>query len=201
MNYDKIILELLSRVQELEEQMEIVNDKLLKLKTLNNNGEDIDQGDTQGDITRTKAREEAMKIIRTKFPEYIVEKASRNEGSGIKIIKPGIEEERAIIIKFFYSKTYDKNSDGIEHAWHTVNLDDIIGSFIDFVMFSVVDKNGNSNFLIYKPSELGLYSEKYRSKPSEQLHLYFYIENDKAFEIRENKVDVSDHLNNWSVLE
>ena len=64
MNYDKIILELLSRVQELEEQMEIVNDKLLKLKTLNNNGEDIDQGDTQGDITRTKAREEAMKIIR-----------------------------------------------------------------------------------------------------------------------------------------
>ena len=33
MNYDKIILELLSRVQELEEQMEIVNDKLLKLKT------------------------------------------------------------------------------------------------------------------------------------------------------------------------
>lgn len=36
MNYDKIILELLSRVQELEEQMEIVNDKLLKLKTLNN---------------------------------------------------------------------------------------------------------------------------------------------------------------------
>ena len=201
MNYDKIILELLSRVQELEEQMEIVNDKLLKLKTLNNNGEDIDQGDTQGDITRTKAREEAMKIIRTKFPEYIVEKASRNEGSGIKIIKPGIEEERAIIIKFFYSKTYDKNSDGIEHAWHTVNLDDIIGSFIDFVMLSVVDKNGNSNFLIYKPSELGLYSEKYRSKPSEQLHLYFYIENDKAFEIRENKGDVSDHLNNWSVLE
>ena len=58
-----------------------------------------------------------MKIIRTKFPEYIVGKASRNEGSGIKIIKPGIEEERAIIIKFFYSKTYDKNS-----GWHRVRL-------------------------------------------------------------------------------
>ena len=38
-----------------------------------------------------------------------------------------------------------KIQDGIEYAWHTVNLDDIIGSFIDFVMFSVVDKNGNSN--------------------------------------------------------
>lgn len=199
MNYDKIILELLSRVQILEEQMAEVKSELANRY---DEHEDDDEEDVarQGEVTRSQAREKAIKIIQSKFPDYLVEKASRKEGSGIKVIKPDIDSKRAIFIKFFHSKTYEHRTGAFEHAWHTVNLNDIIGTYIDYCMFSVLDKNGNWNFLIYEPDELGLYNEQNRSAKSELLHLYFVIEDGKAKEVRENTVDVTDHLNNWDVL-
>jgi len=198
-NYDKIILELLSRVQTLEEQMAEVKSELANRY---DEHEDDDEEDVarQDEVTRSQAREKAIKIIQSKFPDYLVEKASRKEGSGIKVIKPDIDSKRAIFIKFFHSKTYEHRTGAFEHAWHTVNLNDIIGTYIDYCMFSVLDKNGNWNFLIYEPDELGLYNEQNRSAKSELLHLYFVIEDGKAKEVRENTVDVTDHLNNWDVL-
>lgn len=198
MNYDKIILELLSRVQTLEEQISEVK---AKLATHADDYEDeVDQCDGQDEVTRSKARDKAIKIIQSKFPDYFVEKASRKEGSGIKVIKSDATSKRAIILKFFHSKTYEHRTGGYEHAWHTINLDDIIGTYIDYCIFSVVDKKGDWNFLIYEPSELGIYNDENRSANSELLHLYFVIENGKAKEVRENTIDVTDHLNNWEVL-
>jgi len=68
-------------------------------------------------------------------------------------------------------------------------------------MFSVVESNGNWNFFIYEPDELGMYYENNRSSDNEILHLYFVVKDGKAIEVRENTVDVSDHLNNWHVLD
>jgi len=67
-------------------------------------------------------------------------------------------------------------------------------------MFSYVDSNGNWNFFIYEPDELGMYNDENRSDNSEILHLYFTVKDGKAFEVREKTVDVSDHLNNWNML-
>ncbi len=198
MNYDKIILELLSRVQTLEEQMAEVKSELAN--RYDEHEDDDEDVARQDEVTRSQAREKAIKIIQSKFPDYLVEKASRKEGSGIKVIKPDIDSKRTIFIKFFHSKTYEHRTGAFEHAWHTVNLNDIIGTYIDYCMFSVLDKNGNWNFLIYEPDELGMYNEQNRSAKSELLHLYFVIEDGKAKEVRENTVDVTDHLNNWDVL-
>lgn len=199
MNYDKIILELMSRVQVLEEKVTDVQSELKSLK--DEVDEDLLEEDSgvAGDFTRSKARDKAMKMIQSKFPDCFVEKASRLEGSGIKIMKPDVGAKRAVIIKFYHSKTYEHRS-GYEHAWHTINLEEIIGSIYDYCLFSVVDKNGNWNFFLYEADELGEYRDENRSADSNQLHLYFVVEDGKATEVREKTVNVTDHLNNWDVI-
>lgn len=161
----------------------------------------VDESDNkQGDFTRSQARDKAMEMIKNRFPDYIVSKASRKEGSGIRLIKPDINCKKATIIKFFHSKTYKDKPEDIEHAWHTISLDEIVASIYDFCLFSIVDKNGDWNFLIYEPDELVEYQDENRSADSELFHLYFTIKDSKATEIREKTIDVTDHLNNWNVL-
>lgn len=185
----------MSRIQNLEEKMIEVN-SVLEGYTSNKPEGEVEESD---DVTRSQARNKAIEIIKRKFPDYLVDKASRKEGSGIKIIKSDADSKRAIIIKFFHSKTYIHRND-FEHAWHTIDLNDIIGTFIDYCMFSVLDKAGNWNFLIYEPVELGHYNEENRSSKSDLLHLYFVMEDGKAKDVRENSIDVSEYLNNWNVL-
>lgn len=199
MNYEKIILELMGRIQTLEEQMFEVKNYLASQK-LEEFGDDVNDEDSElGDFTRSQARDKAIKIIQSKFPDYYVEKASRKEGSGIKIIKPDSNVKKAIIIKYFHSKTYIRTGK-VEHSWHTVNLDEIIGTIYDFCLFSVLDKQGGWNFLLFEPDELGIYRDENRSTNSDLLYLYFVIDDGKATEVREKTTDVTDHLNNWGVL-
>lgn len=193
MNYDRIILELMNRVQVLEQQVAEIQASI-------GDENPASQGAGDGsDVSRSEARDKAMDSLRKQYPTYLVEKASRKEGSGIKLIKSQPGFEGAVIIKFFHSKMHGDPARG-GHGWHVVNVDEVIGTMIDFVMFSVVDLDGNWSFLIFKPSELGEYRDKHRSGDSEWLHLYFAVRDEKAVELREDVVDVTDHLNNWGVL-
>ncbi|KLU63627.1 hypothetical protein DEAC_c44750 [Desulfosporosinus acididurans] len=45
-----------------------------------------------------------------------------------------------------------------------------------------------------------MYRDKNRSRDNGVLHLYFVVNNGTAKEVREDAVDVTDHLNNWDVL-
>lgn len=195
MNYDKIILELLSRVQTLEGEM-----AELKLELASHYEEYAgDEIEGQEEYTRSQARKKAMEIIQSKFPDYVVDKASRKEGSGIKVFKP--DTKRPLIIKFYHSKSFEHRSGNFEHGWHVVRIDDVIGTVVDLCMFSMVDTNDNWNFFIFDPDEIGLYTEENRSSEGNVLHLYFSVKDGKAIEVREETIDVTDHLNNWDVLE
>ncbi len=199
MNYDKIILELMSRIQSLEEEVVKIKTQLVsRSDDLETEEDELDK--VQGEYTRLEARNKAMKIIESIFPDYLAEKASRREGSGIKILRPDVDSKRPLIIKFFHSKTYEDRSGEFEHAWHTVNIADILGTIFDYCMFSVVNSKGEWSFLLYEPDELAIYNEENRLTKSDVLHLYFVIKDEKAFEVREKTIDVSDHLNNWNVL-
>ena len=198
MNYDTIILELLSRVQALESQMADVKAELAARCEEDGDDEIDEEIDGQEGYTRSQAREKAMEIIQKRFPNYVVDKASRKEGSGIKVFKPNTK--RPVIIKFYHSKSFEHRSGNFEHGWHVVRIDDVIGTVIDLCMFSLVDASGNWNFFIYEPDEIGMYNEENRSSVGNVLHLYFSLQNGKAIEVREETIDVTDHLNNWDVL-
>jgi hypothetical protein len=82
-----------------------------------------------------------------------------------------------------------------------VRLDDVIGTIVDYCILSMVDSNDNWYFFIFNPEELGRYKEKHRSRSGSVLHLYFSVQDGRAFEVREDTVDVTEHLNNWDVLD
>jgi hypothetical protein len=199
MNYDKLILELFSRVQILEEQVAEVNKELADLREEDADDEFEEEIEGQGGYTRSEAREKAMEIIQDKFPDYLVNRASRKDGSGITAHRPN--ESKPRIIKFYHSRTFKHSSGKYEHGWHVVRLDDVIGTIVDYCMLSMVDSNDNWYFFIFNPEELGRYKEKHRSRSGSVLHLYFSVQDGRAFEVREDTVDVTEHLNNWGVLD
>jgi hypothetical protein len=197
MNYDRIILELLNRVQTLEEQMAEVKAELSSQDD-DREEDEVAEEKGQGGFTRSQARDRAMKLIQTKFPDFVVDKATRKQGSGIKIYKP--DSKRPVFIKFFHSRSFEHRSGEFEHSWHVVKLNEVLGSEFDYCLFSMVDSHGSWNFFIYEPEELGIYNEENRSSGNEILHLYFCVHDGAATEVREQIVDVSDHLNNWDIL-
>jgi len=195
-NYDKIIIELLDRIKNLETKVDRINEQI-NLK----NEISTEVIEEKNSITRSQARDKAMNEIMKRYPDYFVDRARREEGNGIKILTPYKGGNTGVIIKFIYSKIYN-NADGSKSYWHKVNLDEVIGSYYSFVMFALMDENGLFNFFVFKPDELGIYRDNNRKKTDNPiLHLYFKINNNKAFEVREEKVDVTDKLNDWSVFD
>ncbi len=194
-NYDKIILELLSRIQTLEKQVADIKSEYVLC-----DDDESDDGDGKGDITRSQARARAIETIQDKFPDYFADVASRKEGSGIKVLKPDVGERRPIIIKFYHSKSFKHRSGSYEHSWHVVRLEDVLSTYVDLCLFSYVDSDDNWHYFIYDPNEIGMYRDENRSEDEQILHLYFVVKDGKALEVREESVDVTDHLNNWSML-
>jgi hypothetical protein len=198
MNYDRIILELMNRVQMLEEEVIEIKTKMTLIDNDSNDDPD-EEGEEQDEVTRSQARDKAIIIINNKFPDYIVERASRKEGSGIKIHSPKPNSKKPIFIKFYHSKVH--RTGDIEHGWHVVRLNDVRSTVIDFCLFSFVDSSGNWSYFLYEQDEVGMYYDEHRPNSNNDiLHLYFVVKNGRATEEREDKVDVTDHLNNWHVL-
>jgi hypothetical protein len=185
MNYDKIILELLSRVQNLEEEMGAVKQKVL--------AESDDETLDESGITRAEARDAAIKELQKRFPDYIVEKAPRVHGSGIQIHLPTRKQPH--FIKFYHSRVYDGG-----HGWHVVKLVDVRD--LAYCMFSLLDTEGIYHYFIFGTDEIGEYQESHRADTNaDKLHLYFSVNGKTATESREGIVDVSDHLDNWQILD
>ncbi len=185
MNYDRIILELLDRVKSLEEQVEDIKSALV-----DEDANEVGDG-TNDTLTRFYARERVMKEIADRFPDYTVSKASRAEGNGIRLQTLNrIEPYR---IKFYHSKLHERG-----HAWHSINLDEIVD--ISYVILSMVDADNQFQVFVFTSEELLRYEDNNRKGSENILHLYFTVNGNKATEIRETHIDVSEHLNNWDVL-
>lgn len=188
LNYDKIILELLSRVKDLEDEMAQVKARLTSDVEAE---EGLEEG---GGITRSLARERAIQELQKRFPDYLVRKASRKDGSGILLQLPS--HKTPCKIKFSHSRVYETG-----HSWHTIRLTEIIDE-VSYCMFSVVDASDTWHFFIYGTDELKAYNKAHRTvSDADILHLYFSVQGGRAIEKREDIVDVTDHLDNWQVLD
>ncbi|MCL1819241.1 MAG: hypothetical protein FWG36_01145 [Oscillospiraceae bacterium] len=204
MNYEKIILELMGRIQDLEGSVKSLDQRLLLVEEENVLNTDLET-DGQGKFTRSQAREVTIEKIQEIFPDYFPSKASRNEGSGIKLSKP--DSPRPLIIKFNHSRGYplepglsDQSGD-YERGWHIVRVSEVVGSIYDLCLFSMYDSDGNWNYFLFSPDELGIYNEENRQNHGDELWLYFSVQGNHAYELREGKIDVTNHLNNWKLIE
>jgi hypothetical protein len=199
MNYEKIILELMGRIQTLEETTEALDGRLRDLEWSGEaKGVEMNISNELDSITRNQARERTMEQIRKLDPDFIVEKAARLKGGGILVHKPDGSTQ---IIRYSHSKPHSRSADNsIKFGWYTVAIDEIMDGIYHLCLFSLVDASGKWHYFMFTPDELGMYNETHRSTTSDTLHLYFSVQGDKAFEMREEKNDVTAHYNNWSAI-
>ena len=202
MNLEKIVLELMGRIQECEEKvqqykqrLEKAEEEIEKLKS-NENEEEIDEDN----ITRSQVRNKAIDEIklRLKLKEEQIKVGNREEGGGIVICNKNDKK----CYKFYYSKTYggDSNSDKVI-SWSGI-LEKDINNSIDGYIFTII-KEQQMYILIFTNKQLvKLINDTNKQVDSKKkYHFSFEIENGTVFETRGDKhINVSYSLNNFASM-
>ena len=194
----------MGRIQNLEETVAVLDQRLLLVEGDEDEQDESVNVTSQEKIARKQARQIAIDKIQELYPDYFVGTASRSEGSGIKINKG--DALRPMIIKYYHSRVYRPGSGlasqpgDYEHGWHIVRINEVVGSIYDLCIFSMCDTEGKWHFFLFTPDEIGIYNDENRVNRRNELWLYFSVQGDTAYELREDKIDVTKHLNNWNVI-
>lgn len=189
MKYDKIILEMLRRIQTLEEQV-----SMLVEKDAEKNEEAISETKESG---RKLSRLEIIKILSEKYG-LKARKGNRSEGSGVVVSK----DDKSYNIKVSYSRSYpDYVDDVICAGWHTLLEKEIDNEDFSFFIFVVGDAEHNYHYFIFKREDIIKEFNYKVYDANRKLHFYFRVKNDgRPVELREEEKDMSIFYNNWDVF-
>ena len=215
MNYEKIILELFGRIQELEAKAELLDQRLAKVEGAENlhygydNDSNVDENDGEK-ITRSEARVKAIARIKDWYnePDCLVYPAKRDEGSGIRVDRHH-EDGDHYLIKFYHSKTSLRQYGKYESGLHVVGEDEVEslhrGSHFAIYLFSMVDSQEQWHYFMFTQQELlNFILEDRKEQGVNLLRLQFSVQDGRAYELydKDNKIDITDkHYNNWDILE
>lgn len=202
MNYEKIILELLSRIQNLEE---IVGLHEKRFAHLDDSGEGLDEDDkeieemsTQEKYKRNFARDRAIEILREQFPDHEVEKAKRVDGSGINMVNN--ETNDKLTIKFYFSKTAFNRTRGYEYGYYLVRLNSLALAKPKYCIFSMVDSNDAWSFIVLENEEIFKFYYERGENKNEELQLYIRVQDDRAFILLSDETEEVVQLDNWDII-
>jgi hypothetical protein len=189
MKYDKIILEMLRRIQTLEEQV-----SMLVEKDAEKNEEAISETKESG---RKLSRLKIIKILSEKYG-LNARKGNRSEGSGVVVSK----DDKSYNIKVSYSRSYpDYVDDVICAGWHTLLEKEIDNEDFSFFIFVVGDAEHNYHYFIFKREDIIKEFNYKVYDANRKLHFYFRVKNDgRPVELREEEKDMSIFYNNWDVF-
>lgn len=194
MNYDTILVELIIRVKKLEEELNNLKQSIYSDNT------HIDRGALEYDsqtFSRVQAREIAMEHLARLLPDYSVQKSTRQEGGGIKLVSRFDDAMPPVLIKFSYSKCHKKKNE--DHSWFTLQLSELEEN-IDFCIFAMLDINEEWHYFILSRDEVIDFCKTYHAPDGDKIHLFFTIEDGQAFEIRYDKISTSWCWNNWGAF-
>ena len=192
MNYEKILMELFSRVKELEERVEELEDKI----SLNNNviAEDVELENEDIKVTRSYSRQYVIDKLRENNPNLLVTKANRAMGSGILIKDKKSKKE--LTIKFYHSKSHNEE---YPSGWHTLNEEELTNAGIDGFIFNLEYQKEFYTF-IFAASELKEYVKHKDKDQNNNYYFYFNIKEQKAIDYRDGEEDVTKYLNRWGIF-
>jgi hypothetical protein len=194
--YEKILVELYYRIKNLEKDVEKLKTAVVMQNTKSKEPRDVATADDDTKNRRAQSRNNAMDALRRRLPDYIVMKAIRQEGGGIKIVSR-YDSVKPVLIKFSYSKCYHKRE--IEHSWFTIQLNEIDG-VVDYCLFAMLSSNNEWQYFMFRTAELVDLCRAYHENDGNNVHLYFAIEEGEAFEIRYDRANVTRNWNNWDIL-
>jgi hypothetical protein len=190
MNYDKIIIEMLGRIQALEEKVSSFMEKDAK-----KNEEAASESKESG---RTLARLEIIKILGEKFG-LNARIGNRTEGSGVVVTS---KQGKLYNIKLFYSRSYpDYVNNVICAGWHTLYEKEIDNDGFSFFIFVVGDTGRNYHYFIFKREDITKEFDYKVYDANRALHFYFRVKNDGSpVELREKERDMRAFYNNWDIF-
>ena len=206
MNYEKIILELFGRVQELETNSALLEKRLALIESGSFGGDDEDENKEmtmQDKIKRSKARQDAMDIIKEMYKDRNYEPyvAKKDEGRGIRVDR--LDDDDYLLIKFYHSKTFPRQSGKYESGWHVLDAEEVRrGNHYSLYLFSMVDTKGEMHYFMFTQQELLNYFLSHRESDLDDdlWRLQFSIQDGNAYELRETPIPITEHYNNWSKL-
>lgn len=194
MNYESIILELMGRVQTLEQKVRALEGKE-KFEVLIEEDESEEQ-DSENKITRSIARQHVMDTIKKQYGYFDVQKGNRAKQADIILtINAGDQKGKELLGKFYYSKSFRDFPSG----WHTVKEADLEKNHIDFHIFTVAYENNFYNFL-FSHEELKQFVQKKAKDSSDQYYFYFHVNDGKKTENRDGERDVQFNFENWDMF-
>ncbi|MEG0332523.1 MAG: hypothetical protein RR437_08210 [Clostridium sp.] len=200
MNYDKIILEMLTRIQELEEKIAYLEDKVDFIGEVDCDTEDEDKTNVNDENSsgRSLARNEIIKILRDTYG-YKARKANRAEGSGI-VISDEIDSYR---IKISYSRNYSERIDEetLCRGWHAISSDEILSEEIDYFICIVEEEGEKFHYFIFEREDLINEFADNGFESRNKLHLYLNVRKDgTVVENRGEEKNIIKYYNNWDIF-
>ncbi|WP_121664497.1 hypothetical protein [Metabacillus litoralis] len=193
-NLDSLVLELYSRIKNLENKVEMLEVRLSDNQRSFENEEvnEINNEEQPKRITRSVARKQAIDKIENLNPSINVKIAKRSDSGDLIIQKNKI----TLDAKFYYSKSHIK-----EHvsSWHTVKEEDIFNDDIDIHIFSV-SYEGEFHTFLFTAQELQNFVKNKESGSAELYHFYFHKHGDQTTEVRDGEKDVNKFYERWSVV-
>jgi len=191
MNYDRVILELIDKMGQLEERV-----TLLEQKDITTKG--VASMDIQENI-RTFTKDDVIGVIKEQLSKYniTVRKASNSEGGGIFLTYPnGLEKHVMLKLSRDYVPTNSKKFAQFKwRSWHRIVHEDT-PSFDDYI-FSIEHDEKVDFFIMNQDSYMNLTKEKVTDKNS---NYYFYFVEDQLGNVYEDRDDLNDmkpYYNNW----
>ena len=202
MNYEKIILELMSRIQNLEEIVGLHEKRLALIDDCDENL-DVDPGEAeevsnQERYKRTDARDEAIRILSEKFPDHKVKKALREDGSGINMVDQ--ETNDKLTIKFYFSKMAHNRTQGYEYGYYLVRLKELARVNPKFCLFSMIDSNDELSFIVLENEEMFKSYYEREHNEDDELQLYIRIQGDSAVVSFNDGSEEVIKLGNWDII-
>jgi len=197
MNYETIILELMGRVQILEQKMKEMEGQTEAFEKLIEEN-DFEEQDREMKITRSVARKHVMDNISRKYDYLNVQKGNRAKQADIIVtISSGDNKGEELFGKFYYSKSFHDFPSG----WHTLKESDLEKEHIKFHIFTVSFENKFHNF-IFSTEELKQYVLNKPKDSSDQYYFYFHIKEggNKIVDDRDGEKDVHRYYENWNLF-
>jgi hypothetical protein len=204
MNYEKIILEMLERIKNLEEKVELLEEFRESFANTDEECEETDavhlgNSGKENDISgKNKSRQEIMKILTNEYG-FSVRKANRREGSGLVATKNG----KSYGIKVSYSRSYFEYLDEelLCCGWHAVTKKDIENKNVSFYIFVVEGEKKDYHYFIFSREDLYAYCFSQDDSPQKKVHLHFRVNREgMPYEARDGVTDMSAHYNNWKII-
>lgn len=188
MDMESMMLEAFQRIKNLEKQVEELN---IKIESTQNTSPSDESDKSIENITRNKAKQITMEKLKANNKDTLIRKAIRDEGGGLVLE----ENNNLIYMKFYHSKSYDENT---PVGWHAVTKEDLNDPKFKIYIFTLFGNEKLYTFIFTK-EQLNEMILKKSIDQNERYHFGFAIEGNRAFDTRDEKIDITYALNNFNL--